>query len=147
MSHPSHDEPRPESYHLQLNSFRRYSGRSFMRLSIYLPSPTVQSLARATNTQGRGGAGILEAPGPDPLFSQDSIKVSGSFLYAVNVSTTLPLSYIRLIVSRPVRTPSPCSRSTLMTLLSSEWLEVPSAQAASFQSQSRRLKRGTWSAC
>lgn len=47
-----------------------------------------QSLDRAVSTRGGGAHGITDPNGPDPLFSQSSIKASqkGEVLAAVNVS-------------------------------------------------------------
>lgn len=87
----SHDESRSKSHHLQLHSTRWLSGKTFIHFPIYLALHIIQNLSRAISTHGRGGAGVVETPGPDPLFSQDSVKVSGSFLYAVNVSTLFSL--------------------------------------------------------
>jgi hypothetical protein len=38
----------------------------------------------AVATGGIGASGKVETPGPDPLFTQDSLKVGGNFLFVVN---------------------------------------------------------------
>lgn len=49
-----------------------------------------KTFARTVSTQGCGAAANAGAPAPDPLLTQDAVKVGGNHLYTVNVRTSKP---------------------------------------------------------
>ncbi|KAJ3501360.1 hypothetical protein NLJ89_g9371 [Agrocybe chaxingu] len=60
--------------------------KNFVVVNRILPDGSVK-LAGAISTRGRGAAGAMEAPGPDPLFTQDAVKVGGNNLFTINAGS------------------------------------------------------------
>ena len=71
--------------------------RSLFSLSSGTKLNFPKTFARTVSTQGCGAAATLEAPGPDPLLTQDAVKVGGNHLYTVNVRPTIKTESALLI--------------------------------------------------